>query len=89
MSKRKVEVISASCPACEETVRLVKSLACEDCEITVLDAHDPAVMQKARDAGACCCSVPFVLVDGEPAPCCTERRGPDEAGLRAAGVGAA
>jgi hypothetical protein len=32
-AKREVEVFTAGCPLCEETVNLVKSLACPNCEL--------------------------------------------------------
>jgi len=46
--------------------------------------HDPAVAQRARTLGVQ--RVPAVVVDGRLADCCAPG-GPDEAGLRAAGVG--
>src|SRR5262245_4132950 len=33
-TKRKVEVFSAGCPACVETIELVKRVACPSCEIS-------------------------------------------------------
>ena len=47
--KRKIEVFSAGCPACEETVQLVNRMACPSCEVSVLDMNDGAVAQRARD----------------------------------------
>lgn len=83
-TKRKVEVFSAGCPACEETVKLVESLACPSCEVRVLDMNDPAVAGRAKGLGVR--SVPAVAIDGQLAGCCAGR-GPDEAVLRAAGLG--
>jgi glutaredoxin 3 len=82
--KRKVEVFSAGCPACDETVQLVQSIACPSCEVTVLDMHDPAVAGRAKSLGVR--SVPAVAIDGRLADCCSSR-GPDEAVLKAAGLG--
>ena len=82
-AKRKVDVFSAGCPACEEVAALVRRLACPSCEVSVLDMHDPAVAGRARAVGVR--SVPAVVIDGELAGCC--RGGPDEAALRAAGLG--
>jgi glutaredoxin 3 len=84
MAKRKVEVFSAGCAACEETIELVRRLSCASCEVAVLDMKDGAVARRARALGIH--SVPAVVVDGRLASCC-EGRGPDEAGLRAAGIG--
>ena len=82
--KRKIEVFSAECPACDDTVRLVERIACPSCEVSVLDMKDPAIADRAKELGVR--SVPTVVVDGAPADCCSGR-GPDEAGLRASGVG--
>ncbi len=84
MSRRKIEVFTAGCPACDETVQMVREVACPSCEVVVLDMHDPAVADRARQLGVR--SVPAVAIDGELAGCCTGR-GPDEATLRAAGLG--
>lgn len=83
-NKRKIEVFSAGCPACEETIAAVNKIACPSCEIEVLDMHQPEVAVLAGQYGVR--SVPAVVVDGKLAGCC-EGRGVDEATLRAAGVG--
>ena len=82
--KRRIEVFSAGCPACEETIDLVNQVACPSCEVSVLDMHDAAVASRAKGLGIR--SVPSVVIDGKLADCCTGR-GPDEATLRAAGLG--
>lgn len=83
-AKRTIEVFSAGCPACEETIALVNRIACPSCEVEVLDMHQPAVAAKAKTYGIR--SVPAVVIDGKLADCCA-CRGPEEAPLRAAGVG--
>ncbi len=83
-TKRKVEVFSAGCPACEETIRQVNGIACASCEVSVLDMKDPDVAERAKSLGIR--SVPAVVVDGKLADCCAGR-GPDEATLRQAGLG--
>lgn len=83
-TKRRIEVFSAGCPTCDEAVKLVESLACPSCEVTVLDMHDANVAGRAKNLGIR--TVPAVVIDGTLAGCCTGR-GPDEAALRAAGVG--
>lgn len=83
-SKRKIEIFSAGCAACEETITLVKSIACSSCDVEVLDMHDPAVAAKAK--GYEIRSVPAVVVDRQLAACCAGR-GPTESTLRAAGIG--
>lgn len=83
-AKRKVEVFSAGCPACTETVELIDRIACPSCDVTVLDMKNPEVAARARSLGVR--AVPAVVIDGEVADCCAGR-GPEEATLRAAGVG--
>ena len=83
-NKRSVEVFSAGCPACQETIDLVNEVACGSCEVSILDLNDAAVATRARGLGIR--SVPAVVINGELADCCAER-GPDEATLRAAGLG--
>ena len=85
-AKRTIEVFSAGCPACEKTVELVNRAACPSCEVSVLDMKDPGVAGRAKGLGVR--SVPAVAIDGKLADCCAGR-GPDEATLRAAGLGQA
>jgi glutaredoxin len=85
-AKRKIEVFSAGCPACQDTVALVQRVACPSCDVSVLDMNDPNVASRAKGLGIR--SVPAVVIDGKLADCCTGR-GPDESTLRAAGLGVA
>jgi len=85
-TKRKVEVFSAGCPACQDVVALVQQVACPSCEVSVLDMNDPNISSRAKSLGVR--SVPAVVIDGTLADCCTGR-GPDETTLRAAGLGTA
>ena len=84
MSQRHVEIFSAGCSCCTETVDQIQSMICDSCSVDVLDMKDEAVAERARGLGIR--SVPAVVIDGELAGCCTAR-GVDEATLRAAGVG--
>jgi glutaredoxin len=83
--KRQIEIFSAGCPACEDAVRLVNAIACPSCEVVVRDMNEAGVADRAAQLGIR--SVPAVAVDGALAECC--RGGPDEATLRAAGIGTA
>lgn len=83
-SKRKIEIFSAGCPVCDDLVQRVRAMACPSCEIEVIDTKDPAAAGRMRTLGIR--SVPAVAVDGRLADCCSGR-GPDEAILRAAGLG--
>ncbi len=85
VEKRKVEVFSAGCGLCDETISLVQRLACNSCEVIVHDMKQPEVVVKAKSYGVQ--SVPAVVVDGKLADCCAGR-GPQEQALRAAGIGA-
>lgn len=84
MSKPKIEIFSAGCPACVEAIQTVNAIACRSCEVEVLDMHQPSVAASAKQHGVR--SVPAVVVDGKLADCCAGR-GIDESTLRAAGVG--
>ena len=85
-TKRKVEVFSAGCPACQTAIDLVNRLACPSCEVSVLDMNDISVAKRARDLGVR--SVPAVAINGQLASCCANG-GIDEQALRAAGIGQA
>jgi glutaredoxin 3 len=81
---RQIEVFSAGCPICEETIQLINRVACPSCDVTILDMRDPQVASRAKSLGVR--SVPAVVIDGTLADCCAGR-GPDEPTLRAAGLG--
>ncbi len=83
-TSRKIEVFSAGCAVCEDTVALINRIACPSCEVQILDMHQPEIAKQARRYGIR--SVPAVVVDGKLADCCAGR-GPDESQLRAAGIG--
>jgi hypothetical protein len=84
MTKRLVEVFSADCPLCKDAIELVRKLACDRCEVRVVNLNDPEGASRARSVGVR--STPAVAVDGTLAACCAGR-GIDESALRAAGVG--
>lgn len=83
IKKRKVEIFSAGCPACEDAVSLINRLACDSCDVRVLDMNQPVVSKKAKTLGVL--SVPAMVIDGELAECC--RQGINEESLKAAGLG--
>ena len=84
MSQRHIEIFSAGCPACADTIDLVNETICGSCSVEVLDMGDTEVAVRARKLGIR--SVPAVVVDGKLLDCCAG--GVDKASLRAAGVGA-
>jgi DNA-binding NarL/FixJ family response regulator len=73
-----IEVFSAGCELCEETIKTVKRFAGLTHKVVVRDLHKPDVASKARDYGIR--SAPAVVIDGKLASCCG--RGPDEDTLR-------
>lgn len=87
MKKRTIEVFTAGCPCCDETVKLVQGLVCPSCDLRILDMRtDKAAQAKAKRYGVT--RVPAVAVDGRLADCC--RVGAiDAEALRALGVGLA
>ncbi len=81
---RRIEIFSAGCQVCDDTITLVKRLACSSCEVTVLDMKDQTVSTRARELGIH--TVPAVVIDSQLALCCAGT-GPSESALRAAGIG--
>ena len=79
--RKKIEIFSAGCSTCKETIELVKKIAGSSHEVVIHDMQKSEVASKARQHGVR--SVPAVVVDGELAGCCGGR-GPDEHVLRSA-----
>jgi glutaredoxin len=78
---KKIEVFSAGCSTCKETIEVVKRLAGSSHEVVIHDMQKSEVASKAKRYGVR--SVPAVVIDGKLAECCTGRR-PDEHLLRSA-----
>mgnify|MGYP003677761840 CR=1 FL=1 len=81
---RKIEIYSAGCSACQETIDLVNKIACPSCDISILDMQDNDISQRAKSLGIH--RVPAIVIDGKLADCCLVSA-PDEKSLRAAGIG--
>lgn len=81
---RTVEVFTAGCPLCDEVVTLVKSLACDSCDVQTVSLQEETGMKRAEEIGVE--TVPAVAVNGTLANCC-QGRGVEEGDLRAAGIG--
>ncbi len=86
--KKTVEVFTASCPLCDEAVKLVKAVACPNCEVKVYDLREGCASDECHELAQRygVKTVPAVVVDGQLAECCRSG-GVTESGLRAAGVG--
>ena len=83
-AKRLVEVFSAGCPVCDDAIEMIKGMACENCEVIILDMQEPSVAARAKSIGIR--SVPAIVINGKLTDCCAGR-GPDEATLWGAGIG--
>jgi glutaredoxin len=80
---RKIEIFSAGCPVCEETIEAVKREASFSSEVIVHDMRDTRVARRASELGIR--SVPAVVIDGKLASCCADR-GVDIGALKSAGL---
>jgi glutaredoxin 3 len=82
--KRKIEAFSAGRPVCENTIEMANRIACRSCEVEMFDMRKSDVAARPRHYGVK--TVPAVVVDGKLTDCC-KVQGPEEASLRAAGLG--
>lgn len=80
-ARKKIEVFSAGCATCKETIELVHRLAGHGHDVEIHDMHKPEVATRAKHYGVK--SIPAVVIDGKLAGCCAGR-GPDEHVLRSA-----
>ncbi|MGC8713962.1 MAG: thioredoxin family protein [Leptodesmis sp.] len=89
MAKHLVEVFTAGCPLCDETLKLVRSLACENCDIQVWDLREgnstPEGLEKATQYRIH--RVPAAVVNGKLAECCQNQQPTSREALVAAGIG--
>ena len=80
-AKYTIEVYSAGCATCKETIDLAKKIAGSDQEVRVHDMQHGETAARARKLGVR--SLPAVVVNGKLASCCAGR-GPDERVIREA-----
>ena len=78
---KKIEVFSAGCSTCKDTIEMVKRLAGSSHEVVIHDMQKSDVALKAKSYGVR--SIPAVVIDGKLASCCAGR-GPEEKVLKAA-----
>lgn len=83
-AKRTIEIFSAGCSICSDSVARIHALACSLCKVTVLDMQRSEVADRAKALGIR--SLPAVVIDGKLADCCAGR-GLDEDVLWSAGLG--
>ena len=79
--KHRIEIYSAGCATCKETIEMVRKIAGSDHEVHIHDMHQEGVASRAKQHGVR--SLPAVVVDGKLAGCCAGR-GSDEHVLREA-----
>lgn len=86
--KRKIEIFTAGCPLCDPVVKMVKELACENCDVTIYDmvtqCDSKICLDKAKAYGVV--SIPAVAVNGELLSCC-EKNAITKEDLIEAGIG--
>jgi glutaredoxin 3 len=61
-TRKKIEVFSAGCSTCKETIELVKKIAGSTHQVVIHDMHLADVASNARAHGVK--SVPAVVIDG-------------------------
>lgn len=83
-ARRKVEIYSAGCAVCEQTITMVKLCAGPSDEVIIHDTKDIRVATRAKRLGIR--TIPAVVIEGTLTGCCAGR-GCDEAILRARGLG--
>jgi glutaredoxin 3 len=62
-TKKKIEIFSAGCSICKETIELVKRIAGSAHEVVIHDMHKSEAAAKAKQHGVG--SVPAVVIDGK------------------------
>lgn len=89
MAKRKIEVFTAGCPVCDGTVKLVKELACDNCDVIVYDLNKGCETNECRNKATQygIVRVPAVAVDGQLVDCCKNQQPITREALVAAGIG--
>ena len=81
--KRLVEVFTAGCGICEDTVKIVEEMACSCCDVKVLSTQEETSLERARELGVV--RVPAIAINGQLLECCA--KGIDTNALRSAGLG--
>jgi len=80
-TRHRIEVFSAGCAVCKDTIEMVRRVACSDHDVQVHDMHHGDAAARANSLRIH--SVPAVVINGRLANCCTGR-GPNEHIIRLA-----
>ena|SRR5215472_4318786 len=83
-ARRKVEVYSAGCGICEQTIAMIRLWAGPSDEVIIHDTKNIQIATRARSIGIR--TVPAVVIEGTLTGCCAGN-GCDENILRAHGLG--
>jgi len=78
-AKHTIEIFSAGCSTCNETIEMVKKVAGPEHVVQVHDMQRGDIAARAKNLGVR--SLPAVVINGKLAGCCAGR-GPDEHVLR-------
>lgn len=62
MAQRQIEIFTADCPLCDETVQLVQELTCPSCEISIYHLQGDESREKAQQYGVN--AVPAIAING-------------------------
>ena len=62
-----IEVFSAGCPLCQDTVREVKGKYAKSYEVKVLNMHNVEIAERAKKIGIT--AVPSIVIDGKITDC--------------------
>lgn len=81
MARHRIEIYSAGCATCRDTIEMVKRVAGSDHDVHVHEMHHGDTAARAKAVGIR--SLPAVVINGALAGCCAGR-GPDEGVLREA-----
>lgn len=76
-----IEIFSAGCSTCKETIEMVTKVAGADHHVQVSDMQHDDTAARAKTLGVR--SLPAVVINGKLAGCCAGR-GPDEHAIRKA-----
>lgn len=89
MAKPLVEVFTAGCPLCDDTVKLVRELACDNCEVLIYDLHQGCATNECREKAVeyGIHRIPSIVVNGKLAECCQNQQPVSREMLIAAGIG--
>lgn len=66
-----IEVFSAGCSLCQDSIKEVKEKYADSSEVRVLDMHDVRIVERAKKIGIT--AVPSIVIDGKIADCCSGR----------------